>query len=105
MQCDSEKRKRINYPFNNSSLTVHRLNMLDSARSRATNLNRIDRLEIETMRLIELDRAVLLSRSRKFTTNEAFSLLISLNARKSLPSVIFLNSVKAVTVNDSGALQ
>ena len=44
--------------------------MLDSARHRATNLNRIGRLEDERERFIELDQTVLLSRSRNIRVNE-----------------------------------
>ena len=74
--------------------------MLDSPRLCATDLNRIDRLEDETKCLFELNQTVLFPRSRSFRTNKAFSLLKSLNARKSLPSGIFLNLVKTATHNE-----
>ena len=71
--------------------------MLESARSRATNVDRFRRLEDETKCLVKIDQVVLLSHSSGYTTNEVVSLLKKVNARKSLQSTLFLNSLKTLT--------
>ena len=92
-----KRRYRKNFPFYFTSVTIIHLNMLESARSRATNIDRFRRLEDETKCLVKIDQVAMLSHSSGYTTNEVVSLLKKVNARKSLQSTLFLNILKTLT--------
>ena len=88
--CQKKRKRRQTLPFFYSSITVHCLNKLESARRRRASFSALLRLEKEVSDFIELDKACFLDSCKHFNTNEAFKILRRLNGRSTLTKELFL---------------
>ena len=93
-----KRKKRHSSPFVYSSLTVHYLNKLETARRRKACDIAIRELENEVSQFIELDKASFLISAKFFSTNDAFKLLKRLSGRPSLPNRVYWKDTEAETV-------
>ena len=99
-----KRKKRRSLPFFSSSLTVHYLNKLETARRRKAGDLAIRKLENEVSQFIELDKASFLSSAKFLSTNDAFMLLKRLSGRPSLPNKVYWKDTEAETVLDKANL-
>ena len=98
-----KRKKRRSLPFY-SSLTVHYLKKLETARRRKAGDLAIRKLENEVSQFIERDKASFLSSAKFFSTNDAFKLLKHLSCRSSVPNNVYWKDTEAETVLDEANL-
>ena len=95
-----KRKKWRSLPFFYSSLTVHYLNKLETARRQKACGIAIRELENKVSQFIELEKASFLSSPKFFSTNDAFKLLKRLSGRPSLPNKVYLKDTEAETFLD-----
>ena len=95
--CQKKRKRRQTLPFFYSSITVHCLNKLESARRPTASFSALLRLEKEVSDFIELNKACFLDSCKHLSTNEAFKILRRLNGRGTLPKEMFWRDSHAST--------
>ena len=99
-----KRMKRRNMSFYYSSLTVHHVNKLQSARRGYESSGCIAKLEKELNEFIELGKAALLSSFQYFTVNDAFKIIKQLSGRASYTSKFFWKDCSAEKVDEKANL-
>ena len=79
------RRKRKQYPFFYSSLTMHTINKLETARRQKCSSTKLEKLENDVKIFIDLDKMSFIESTKNFTIN-AFKMLKCLGGRNSLPN-------------------
>ena len=79
-----KRRKRKQFPFFYSSLTMHRINKLETARRKKWSSINLEKLENNVKFFIELVEMTFIESTNNFTTIDAFKMLKCLGGRNSL---------------------
>ena len=69
-----------------SSLTIHKIDKLETARRKKCSSTKLENLENDVKIFIELDKMTFIESTNNFTTIDAFKMLKCLGGRKSLPN-------------------
>ena len=101
--CKKKRKRRQMLPFFYSSITVHCLNMLESARRRRASFSALLKLETEVYDFIELDKACFLDSCKHFAINEA-KILRRLIGRNTFPKEKFWRDCHASTNTEKANL-
>ena len=81
-----KRRKRKQFPFFYSSLTMHTINKLETARRKKCSSTKLENLKNDVKIFIELDKMTFIESTNNFTTIDAFKMLKCLGGRNSLPN-------------------
>ena len=65
------------FPFYYSSLTMHSINKLETAKRQMSSKHKLDKLKKDMMDFVELDKVSFLPSTKTFSTNDAFKMLKS----------------------------
>ena len=99
-----KRKKRKLFPFYYSSLTMHSINKLETAKRQLSSKQKLDKLKKEVMDFVELDKLSFLQSTKTFSTNDAFKMLKSLSGRSSFPNEMIYQDRLAGSDNEKANL-